>query len=204
MESEKEILSGVEQKARVYGVPVIRTESHKILEKIVADISPKHILEIGTAVGYSGITMLSACSGDLVTIEHNGDLIAEAKKNFEKFGLKERVKIISGDCHIELAKMLASGDFDEHFDFIFLDGPKAQYNLLIDGLILLLARGGTLVADNVLFRGYVEGKTSAPTKRYKTIIKRLNEFIQNVKDNPKLTDFEMIDIEDGMIKVKKK
>ena len=70
--------------AKVYGVPIIRTESHKILENLVKDSNPKHILEIGTAVGFSGILMLSECDANLTTIEHNKTFVKQAKKNFAK------------------------------------------------------------------------------------------------------------------------
>lgn len=192
------------KKAKAYGVPIIRTESHKILENFTKEKQPLHILEIGTAVGFSGITMLSVCDGDLVTIEHNAEYIKQAKKNFKSFGYEKRVKILQGDCHIEVAKLLASSNFDEYFDMIFLDGPKAGYNLLLDGLLLLLKPNGIFVADNVLFRGYVNGTTKVPTKRYKTIIKRLNEFIENCKNDECLTDFKLLETEDGIIFARKK
>lgn len=197
-------VSNIVQKSKIYGVPIIRSESHKILENYTSHKQPLHILEIGTAVGYSGIIMLNSCSGDLVTIEHNKDYIKQAKKNFKENGLADRVKIIEGDCHIEIAKMLYSGKYDEYFDMIFLDGPKAQYNLMLDGLLLLLKKDGIFVADNVLFRGYVTGENSPPTKRFKTIIKRLNEFIENCKTNENLTDFCLNETEDGIIFAKKK
>ncbi len=190
--------------SKLYAVPIIRSESHKLLEKFTNEKQPLHILEIGTAVGYSGILMLNACKGDLITIEHNREYIEQAKKNFAENDLSDRVKIIQGDCHIEIAKMLFSGKYDGYFDMIFLDGPKAQYNLLLDGLLLLLKSDGIFVADNVLFRGYVSGENTPPTKRFKTIIKRLNEFIESCKNNEKLTDFQLISIEDGIIFAKKK
>ena len=108
-----------------------------------------------------------------------------------------------GDCQVEIAKMTASKQFDNHFDLIFLDGPKAQYDSMLENLLFLLADGGVFVADNVLFRGYVEQANEPPTKRYKTIIKRLNTFIENCKNNPKLTNFELKNIEDGVIVAKK-
>ena len=197
-------IDSIQNNAKTYGIPIIRTQSHKILEQFTKEHKPMHILEIGTAVGYSGITMLSVCDGDLITIEHNEDFIAQAKQNFQKFELTNRVRIISGDCHVEIAKLLYSGEFDGYFDMIFLDGPKAQYNLLLDGLLLLLKSGGWLVADNVLFRGYVENSKTVPTKRYKTIIKRLGEFIERVKTHDGLTDFKLLDVEDGVIFVRKK
>lgn len=197
-------LNTIIKNAKSYGIPIIRTKSHNILENFTKENQPKHILEIGTAVGFSGITMLSVCGADLVTIEHNKDYIKQAKQNFKSFGFENRVQIIQGDCHIAVAKMLASSKYDEYFDMIFLDGPKAGYNLLFDGLLQLLKPNGIFVADNVLFRGYVDGKNQAPTKRYKTIIKRLNEFIENCKNCPELIDFKLLDTEDGIIFARKK
>ena len=196
-------ISKIYNNAKNYGIPVIRTESHNFLEQIVSKEKPANILEIGTAVGYSGIIMLSTCNANLVTIEHNKQLIKQAKKNFKSHGLSSRVKIIEGDCMVEIAKMVSSKNYDGYFDFIFLDGPKAQYDLLLKSLLVLLKPNGTFVADNVLFRGYVNGESKAPTKRYKTIVKRLNDFIENCKNNPKFSKFELINIEDGIIFAKK-
>jgi len=189
--------------AMVYGVPIIRTKSHEILKEAAKIAAPKHILEIGMAVGYSGMTMLEATSADLVTIEHNKEYIKQAKRNFKASKLSKRVKILEGDCLVILAKMVASKKFDGYFDFIFLDGPKAQYEQMLELLIILLKGSGTVVVDNVLFRGYIGGENTPPTKRYKTIIKRLNDFIEKCKNHPKLVDFELKNIEDGMIFAKK-
>lgn len=198
MEIEK-----IYKNAKVYGIPIIKSESHKLLSALVEKHKPKHVLEIGTAVGYSGITILSATDGNLVTIEHNKDFIKQAKKNFENYNFSNRVKIIDGDCLVELARLVNDPKYQGYFDFIFLDGPKAQYDSMLEGLIYLLANNGIFLADNVLFRGYTSGEIKAPTRRYKTIIKRLNQFIENCKNNQNLTDFELITIEDGLIFAKK-
>lgn len=190
-------------KAKAYGVPVVRTESHKLLKELIKKYNPSHILEIGTAVGYSGIAILEECDGDLITIEHNQQFIKQAKKNFKLNGLYKRVKIVNGDCMVELAKMVSSKKYDEFFDFIFLDGPKAQYDAMLDSLIILLKPNGVLLVDNVLFRGYISGDKKAPTRRHKTIIKRLNIFIENCKNHQFLTEFKLIESEDGLIFAKK-
>ncbi len=193
----------IKSKAKNYGVPIVKDNAHNLLEELVKEVKPKHILEIGTAVGYSGITMLEACSVDLITIEHNKQLVKQAKANFKSHKLGKRVKIIYDDCLVVLANMVASNKYKGYFDFIFLDGPKAQYTQMLNLLLVLLSSGGTFVADNVLFRGYVDGSNDAPTKRFKTIIKRLNEFIENCKNSTELTDFELKNIDDGIIIAKK-
>lgn len=193
----------INKRARAYGVPIVKDKTHEILEQIVKEENPKHILEIGTAVGYSGITMLEASDADLVTIEHDKKLAKLAKANFKNHHLLKRVNIILADCLVALARLVASNKYDKYFDFIFLDGPKAQYTQMFDLLMILLADGGTLVVDNVLFRGYVNKTSSVQTKRYKTIVKRLNEFIDKCKNSNQLQDFSLNSVDDGLIFAKK-
>ena len=189
--------------AKQYAVPIVRTKSHSILENLIRKNNPKCILEIGTAIGYSGIIMLKSSSAKLVTIEHNKNYVKLAKSNFKKFKVNKRVKILFGDCHVKIAEMVADNKYKDYFDFIFLDGPKAQYSLLLENLIYLLKPNGTLVVDNVLFRGYTTNEQVAPTKRFKTIIKRLNDFIDMCKNHNELYDVKLIDTEDGILYAKK-
>ena len=148
--------------------------------------------------------MLENCLGDIITIEHNKEYAKIAKQNLRNAKLASRAKIVIGDCMVILAKMIASKKYDNYFDFIFLDGPKAQYNSMLNLLILMLKDNGVFVADNVLFRGYVLGDAKAPTKRYKTIVKRLNEFIENCKNCPDLVEFSLNNTEDGLIFARKR
>ena len=159
------------------GVPIIREQSHELLRDLVIKYNPKHILEIGTAVGYSGITMLESSEADLLTVEINTESYHEALDNFEHVNMSERVKVVNADCSDFILDLVTNENNLGKFDFIFLDGPKAQYLRLYPSLLELLSVGGVLVADNVLFRGYVENPKSAP-RRFKTIYQRLKKFIE--------------------------
>lgn len=195
--------SDIKKSANSRGVPIIRDTSHQILIEQIKKANPKQILEIGTAVGYSGIAILENCSGFLTTIDHDLKLVKEAEQNFEDAGLLGRVKIINDDCLVQIALMVADDKYNNYFDFIFLDGPKAQYQNMIEGLIMLLAPGGTILVDNVLFRGYVSGEVLPPTKRHKTIISRLKKFIQHFLSRDDLENAKLIEIDDGMLVAQK-
>ena len=183
------------------GVPIIREASHNKLIEIVNRLQPKNILEIGTAVGYSGILMLSTCNdSNLITIEHDINKVEEAKNNFKEAGLENRAKVIHADCMEELSTMVAEGNYDNYFDFVFLDGPKAQYIKILESLILLTKKGGTILADNVLFRGYVKDKTLMP-RRFKTIVKRLNMFLDEIETHKDIKEHKLYEIEDGMVEI---
>ncbi|MBQ9790786.1 MAG: O-methyltransferase [Clostridia bacterium] len=184
------------------GVPIIRDSSHELLRELVKKHNPKHILEIGTAVGYSGITMLENCSADLVTVEKLEECATEAVHNFKEAGFENRVDVHLDDCSNFVTELLMDENNLEKFDFVFLDGPKAQYLNLLPSLQALLAPNGILVADNVLFRGYVENPKIAP-KRFRTIWQRLRRFIEYVFTSGDFVDAELYRIEDGVLVARK-
>lgn len=187
--------------AEKYAVPIMRPETSKIIAGFVQNQNPKHILEIGTAIGYSGIVILTNSSAKLVTIEHNQNYIKLARLNFKKYKVYNRVKQINGDCLVALANIVSNKKYLNHFDLIFLDGPKAQYLNMLDMLVLLLKPNGTLIVDDVLFhKNLNDGKIA---KRFKTIESRLALFIEKLKSHDKISSFELKEIEDGLIFAKK-
>ncbi|MCQ2399979.1 MAG: class I SAM-dependent methyltransferase, partial [Clostridia bacterium] len=110
-------------------------------------------------------------------IEIDEDCVKEAKRNYKKFGVENRVKIILGDAS-EVIPLLTG-----KYDFIFLDGPKGHYYEYALNLIPLLNGGGILFADNVLFRGYVEGNVKTPHRQMtiKNSMQKFLNYIQNTK-----------------------
>lgn len=188
--------------AEKYAVPIMRSETSNLIAEFVCKNNPKNILEIGTAIGYSGIVMLENSDATLTTIEHNKDYIKKAKEFFKAHKLNKRTNILDGDCLVILANLASQEKYRNHFDLIFLDGPKAQYDKMLNLLILMLKSGGTLIVDDVLFHQNLnqEGKVS---RRFKTIASRLENFIENCKNNPNFSEFIIKNIEDGIIFAKK-
>ena len=188
----------IKQYAEKYSVPILRPQTSDLIAEFVAKENPKNILEIGTAIGYSGIIMLNSCGANLTTIEHNNQYIKQAKKNFKEQHFQNRVKILDGDCLVILANLASQEKFRNSFDIIFLDGPKAQYGNMLELIILLLKKGGTLIVDDVLFHQNLNDSKKV-SRRFKTIENRLNNFIENCKNHPKISKFELKTIEDGII-----
>ena len=155
------------------------------------------MLEIGTAVGASGIALLETCSqAKLTTIEKNSDFAAEAEANFKRAGLEGRVTLLKGDA-AELLDGLKGP-----FDFIFLDGPKVQYVKWLPRLKGLLRVGGLLAADDVLLYGWVNGEEEAPPKR-KMLVQHVREYLDEALNDDELLTY-VADIGDGIcLSVKK-
>ena len=186
-------LEQIETKAKNNNVPVLRTKSQERLVELVKTKNPKTILEFGTAVGVSAILMLNASNATIDTIEIDQERAHQAEENLQSLNLANRANVLVGDA-IVLCEQLQQRN--KKYDFVFLDSAKGQYVKLLPHILNLLNPGGVLVADNVLFRGYVYGNCP---KRFKTISKRLKQFIENCKSEKQLKDVEVINIEDGLL-----
>lgn len=167
--------------ARENHIPVMLDDTKKLLQQLTTENQPKKILEIGTAIGYSGIVMLtSSPEAQLNTIEMDEKSAEMARQNFIQAGVYDRVNLFVGDAK-EIVTQLTG-----KYDFIFLDGPKGQYDCFLPYLIDVLEVGGLLVCDNVLYKGLVE---HVPEHRHKhiTIARNLNRFLDDLNNDNRLT-----------------
>jgi predicted O-methyltransferase YrrM len=143
-------------------LPLVDAEVGALLRVLAVSTGASRVLEIGTAIGYSGIWLAGAlpAGGMLLTMEMDKDRAQIARANFTRAGLADRANVIVGDSNRMLEKV--SGPFD----LIFQDGDKTLYAPMLDRLVELLRPRGLLVTDNVLWDGeVVPGFISAPQRK---------------------------------------
>src|SRR5579862_2586522 len=140
------VLADIAQTGDEQDLPLIDAEVGALLRVLASSIGATRILEIGTAIGYSGIWLAGALppGGMLITLERDATRVRVARANFVRAHLDDRVTVVAGDAERLLAKV--SGPFD----LIFQDGDKHLYGPLLDRLVSLLRPGGLLITDNVL------------------------------------------------------
>src|SRR5437764_12743099 len=145
------VLDDIARGNRERGLPLVDAEVGALLRTLAIAVNATRILEIGTAIGYSGIWLAGALppGGLLITMEAKPDRARQARDNFARAGLADRANIMVGDSSRLLAKV--SGPFD----LIFQDGDKRLYSPMLDRLVDLLRPGALLVTDNVLWSGEV-------------------------------------------------
>ncbi len=171
-------------------VPVMKFDAVSLLRQTVRLARPKKILEIGTATGFSGIAMLSACpDAVLYTIEHNESRVETARKNFAEAGLSNRVHFFVGDVH-EIINFITG-----EFDFLFFDGPKSHYLEFLEKLRPYLTDNVVLFCDNVLFRGSVNGENDY-VRRNRTIVNNMRNFLDTLTGGE--WDTAVYDVGDGV------
>jgi len=174
-------------------LPLVDAETGALLRVLVTGIGAIRVLEIGTAIGYSGIWLAGALppDGTLLTMEIDAARAREAKANFAQAGLANRVNVIVGDAKLMLAKV--SGPFD----LVFQDGSKQLYTPLLDRLVSLLRPGGLLVTDNVLWDGEVVPGYLAKPVRDAADTRAIAEYNERVAAHPQLIT-SVVPLRDGV------
>ncbi len=127
----------------------VEPELARLMNTFIISLNAKSVLELGTCIGYSGIWMAEALKktgGTLTTIDYDLALLKEARVNFEKAGVTDRIKIIEGDI-TEVTKRLKDGSFD----MVFQDARKSLYPIMLEECIRLVRVGGLIIADDTLY-----------------------------------------------------
>lgn len=196
---KNEIVQEIKNGSLEQNVPIITDEVLKYMIFTARNIKARNILEIGTATGYSGLFLAQIANendGFLTTMEIDEIRYRKAVENFKKLGLFEKNKMIFGDALKEIPKL----DKNMKYDFIFIDASKGQYLKFFEMSYELLNENGIIFIDNLMFRGLVAADKEEIPKRYKTIVKRLKEFIEKLNEE---YNFVLLPFGDGVGIVKK-
>ncbi len=188
-----DVITCIRKEAEENRVPIIRQEAGEFIKMLILMNRPKRILEIGSAVGFSAIFMSRFMDDDahITTIENYPPRIEEAKKNFARAGVEDRITLMEGDAQEILPGL------DGLYDFIFMDAAKGQYGCFFTESVRLLKPNGILLCDNVLQDGDVLESRFAVTRRNRTIHSRMREYLYGLTHDPCL-DTAILNIGDGM------
>ena len=188
-----DVLADIARGNESRGLPLVDAEVGALLRVLATAANATRILEVGTAIGYSGIWLAGALppGGMLITMEMNEDRAREARDNFARAGLEDRVSVIVGDAQLKIAKV--SGPFD----LVFQDGAKQLYTPLLDRLVALLRPRGLLVTDNVLWDGEVAPGFVDTPKRDAADTQAIAEYNARVAAHPALLS-SIVPLRDGL------
>jgi predicted O-methyltransferase YrrM len=149
------VLARMEEEADREGIPIVDAHEGAFLNLLVRIANAKRVLELGTAIGYSGIWLLRGTSGGTLTsYETNHERAVRARANFAEAGLAARVLVLEQDAVGGLEKL------DARFDVCFIDllnsFPSEDVTRKVFELCMQhLDGGGLLIADNALRQGEV-------------------------------------------------
>ncbi len=164
-----------------------------LLQILIRASNAKHILEVGTFTGFSGLMMAEALpdDGQLITCEISSLHAECAQRYFARspHGKKITLKLAPA---METLKALESNAFD----FMFIDADKVNYPSYYEEGMRLIRPNGIIAIDNTLWSGEV----LHPRDKDSKAIDGLNKKVRN--DNR--VDVVMLTVRDGLSIIKKK
>ena len=172
-------------------IPIIMDDTLNVIEERLRARRTNRILEIGTAVGYSAICFSEFLepNGIIDTIERDEERIQEAKENFKKVGVEDKIHLYEGDA-LEILPTL-----NEKYDMVFIDAAKGKYPFFLKESLRMINDNGIIFADNILYKGYVMSDYNKHKQR--TAVRNLREYIKEVSENPNL-ETEILEVGDGL------
>lgn len=187
-----EYLKEIEKFGRDNKIPILLDESLEYIENILKEVKPNRVLEIGTAIGFSSIcfSQFLADDGRIDTIEIESLRVEQANENIEKVGVQDKIRVLEGDA-LDILPYL-----QEKYDVVFIDAAKGKYNEFFEHALRLTQKGSIIIADNVLYKGYVLSDYNKHKQR--TAVNKLREFIDMVLHDENL-DAKLVEIGDGLI-----
>jgi len=191
MQINKQELEKIKQKALEQHIPIIMDDTLEVVDKILTEIKPTRILEIGTAVGYSAMCFSKYLQpeGKIDTIERDTERVAEARENIKKVGVEEMINIYEGDA-VEILPTL-----NEKYDVVFIDAAKGKYPFFLKEALRMIKPNGIILADNILYKGYVMSDYNKHKQR--TAVRNLREYVKEVTENPNI-ETEILEVGDGL------
>lgn len=184
-------LEKIKAKALEEKVPIIMDDTLEVIIKILKEKQPKKILEIGAAVGYSAICFSEYLQedGNIDTIERDLQRCNEAKENFIKAEVTEKINLFEGDALEILPKL------NDEYDIVFIDAAKGKYTFFLEQALRMIKKDGIIIADNILYKGYVMSDYN--NHKHRTAVRNLRQYIVDVNDNKNL-ETEILDVGDGL------
>ena len=165
----------------------------RFLELLVRLTRARRVLELGTFTGWSSIAMGSALDVDGIVFTCDVDPEAQeiARRYAEEAGVADRIDYRLGPG-LETMQTL-----EGPFDLVFIDADKEGYVDYYEAALPMLADGGLIVADNVLWSGRVA--EDDPDERTRTIM----AFNDHVRNDERVVAV-MLTVRDGMTLIRKR
>jgi caffeoyl-CoA O-methyltransferase len=162
-EQEKKILDVLEDldRSQSRGMMNVPQGDGRILRMLTEAIGAKHVVEIGTSNGFSGIWFclaLRTTGGKLTTHDIDEGRASLARENFKRAGVDKLVTLVIGDAHETVTRI------KEPIDVLFIDADKEGYTDYLNKLLPLVRPGGFILSHNINSTGqdFIDAITKNP------------------------------------------
>jgi predicted O-methyltransferase YrrM len=193
--AEDDVLANARARAEEVGVVPIGAGGGAALRFLASVLEARAVVEVGTGTGVSGVWLLRGMRSDgvLTTVDIEAEHQRLAKESFAEAGVpSQRARTISGAALDVLPRLT-----DGHYDLVFCDGDKAEYDAYLTEALRLLRPGGVVAFDNALWHDRV----ADPAQRDDDTV-TIRELGKRVADDDDLVSV-LLPVGDGLLAAKK-
>jgi predicted O-methyltransferase YrrM len=150
---EDDAITAARSRAKEVGVVPVGSGAGAALRFLASILGARAVVEVGTGTGVSGLWLLRGMRADgvLTSVDLEAEHLRLAKESFAEAGVApQRVRLIAGTA-LEVLPRLTDG----HYDLVFCDGAKNEYDEYLGQALRLLRPGGVVAFDNALWHDKV-------------------------------------------------
>ena len=189
---EPEVVETARRRGMEFGdASPVGTGAGAALRFVAAAVQARHVVEIGTGAGTSGLWLLSGMPEDgiLTTIDSSAEHQRAAREAYVEAGYAhQRTRVITGAAADVLPRMT-----DGAYDLVVIDADKDGYPVYVEHAVRLLRSGGVLVMDNMLWHDQV----ADPAARDATT-STLRDLGKSLRDHDQLVT-ALLPVSDGLL-----
>ena len=139
-----QVLREIERMTENEFLPIVGPDKGKILAEAFRKVKPKHVLEVGTLIGYSTILIGKELdeTARITMIEIHAEEARAAERNIKRAEIPPKVDVIVGDALAVIPALKSC------FDAVFIDAEKTEYLQYLKLMEDKLHAGTVVVADN--------------------------------------------------------
>ena len=187
----------LEKSAIDRNIPIMQREGLEFMINVFKENNCHYCLEIGSAIGYSAMMLVSNIDNFKVeTIELNDERYFEAINNIKDNNLQEKIIIHHDefDCNSLVLKK---------YDCLFIDAAKAQYQKFFEKYIGLIKEDGVCIVDNLDFHGMIFDIEHIKNRNTKQLVKKIKRFKDSIFNNDEY-DVTYYHVGDGICVIRKR
>ena len=186
------LLKELKEYAKENDVPIMHEQGIDFLTTFVIKHQITNVLEVGTAIGFSAISMaLANPKLKITSIERDETRYLEAVKNVKKFNLEDRITLLFNDA-LEVK-------IEDEYDLIFIDAAKGQNKNFFEKFEKCLTSDGFIITDNMKFHGYVDkDESEIKSRNLRGLVRKIKDYRKFLEENQEFKTKFYDDIGDGV------
>jgi len=190
----------MEHYAEAHHIPIMRPEGMDTLLHLLSIQNAESVLEIGSAIGYSALRMAALSpTRQIATLERDEDRFLKATDYIRRSDFKDQVTIFQADALTFDPHSLPLA----HYDALFIDAAKGQYQQFFDRYAPLVKTGGVIYSDNIFLNGLTTVPIEEVPRRKRTMVRKLHLFAEQLRNNQQY-ESHFYPIGDGLLVSKKR